>query len=161
MEGTCVVPMPPMIVAMDQAPADKSLDLNAATLMPVCCAPMSCTLRAKDAGKLGEVIDVAAGLDHLQHAAAAHRRALLIGERVAAAIAVLVAQEVGAIFGAVEGKAHAVQRQALLRLRAIEDGCPGDVLLLRRLLLGALQASSLRLTLARLTARALICIKCN
>jgi hypothetical protein len=48
-----------------------------------------------------------------------------------------------------------------LRLRAIEDGCPGDVLLHRRLLLGALPASSLRLTLARLTARALICIKCN
>ena len=28
-------------------PADRSFALNASTLMPVCCAPMSCTLRPK------------------------------------------------------------------------------------------------------------------
>src|SRR5262245_41418161 len=88
-------------------------------------------VEAENAGKLGEVVDVAAGLDQLEHVARLDGRALLLGEPVFAAVAVLVLEKRGAVFRAVEGKAHAVERKAFLRLIPIEHGGAGNVLLHR------------------------------
>jgi hypothetical protein len=59
-------------------------------------------IEAKNAGELGEVIDITAGLDHLQHAAAFDRRPLLGIEAIFAAISVFILEESGTDFGAVE-----------------------------------------------------------
>jgi hypothetical protein len=86
-------------------------------------------VEAENAGELGEVIDVAARLDHLQYAAALHCRFLLVVEAEFPAISLFVGNKGGTIFGAVEREAHAVERQALLRLVSVEDGGACDVLL--------------------------------
>ena len=78
-------------------------------------------VEAENAGELGEVIDVAAGLDQLEHVAALHRRALLGRQAVFGAVGVLVAEERRAVLRAVEREAHAVERVALLRLIAVEQ----------------------------------------
>src|SRR4029077_8088186 len=73
-------------------------------------------VETENPGELGEVVDVAAGLDHREHAAAPPRRALLVGEVELPAIGVFVAHEGRAVLGAVEGEAHAVEGKPLLRL---------------------------------------------
>src|SRR6476661_3115630 len=59
-------------------------------------------VETENPGELGEVVDVAAGLDHREHAAAPDRGALLLAEAELPAIGVLVAHEGRAVLGAVE-----------------------------------------------------------
>ena len=62
----------------------------------------------EDAGELGEVVDVAAGREQLEHVAIFDGGALLGVEAVLRTIGVLVLEKRSAVLFAVEGETHAV-----------------------------------------------------
>jgi hypothetical protein len=83
-------------------------------------------VQPEDAGELGQVVGVAAGGQHLQHLAGAHRVRLLGRERVLAHVAFGVGQKGVAVGLVVEGEAHLVQRITLAGHGAVERGGAGD-----------------------------------
>src|SRR5688572_8559575 len=127
MAGICEVVTAPtmraMLAALFQQHLPEGLDRHAGLLRADVLHA-----QAEDAGELGEVVHVAARRDQLEHVAPAYRLALRAVERELAAIGVLVAQELGAVPGAVERVAHLVERVALARLRAVEDHGARDAL---------------------------------
>jgi hypothetical protein len=83
-------------------------------------------IEPEDAGQLGQIIDIAARLDHAQHIAPRHCVALLGRQVVAPAITLLVGQERGAIGLLVKRKAHGIEFEAATGEFAVEQQRAGD-----------------------------------
>jgi hypothetical protein len=107
----------------DLAPSATVLDAHAGLL-----GTDVLHVESENAGELGEVIDITPGLDQLEHIARLDGRPLLLVEAVFAAIGLLVLDERSTVLRAVEGEAHPVERQTLLRLVSVEHGGAGNVL---------------------------------
>jgi len=82
-------------------------------------------VEAEDPGEFRQVVDVAAGVEQLEHVAVADRLLLLLVEAVLVAVGLLVLQEFLAVVGVVERVAHLVEGIALHGLVAIEDDRAG------------------------------------
>src|SRR5579862_1482271 len=99
-EGICEVETEPMIRAISLSRFEQlgfeRIDAHAGLLRTDIL-----NAEAEDAGELRKIVDVAAGFDHREDVALAHRFALLGIEAVFRAISYLVAQESGAVFGVV------------------------------------------------------------
>jgi hypothetical protein len=115
-----------MMVAMVYLPAACSFALKASTTGLL--RPDILNIEAVNPGELRQVIDIAAGFDHRQHVARPDRRLLLRRQAELCAIGLWIAHELGAVLSAVEGEAHSVQRQAFLRLGAVENRGSGDLM---------------------------------
>ncbi len=77
--------------------------------------------KTENAGELGQVVNVATGSDQLSHIALTDRFMLLGCQPEFSAIGYLVSPKLFAVCRAVEGKAHPVEREALLRLLTVEQ----------------------------------------
>ena len=84
-------------------------------------------VQPEDAGKFGQVVDVAAGCQQGQHVAGADGLALFGVQAVAGAVAVFVGQEGGPVGAVVEREAHLVQRVALHGHATVKQRGAGDV----------------------------------
>ena len=77
-------------------------------------------VEAEDAGEFGEVVDIATGGEQSEHIALADRLGLAVVEAVGAHVGLFILAERLAVQGAVEGKAHLVQRVTALSHRPVE-----------------------------------------
>ena len=90
---------------------------------------MSLDVEAEYPRQLGQIVDIAAGLDHPENISAANGFALFIGQAKFCAIGILIIEEGLTIFRAIKRKAHLVKRISFLRLVPIEEGGAGYLLI--------------------------------
>ena len=81
-----------------------SFCLNASTVTPGLLRADVLHVEAEDAGEFRQIVGVAAGLDHLQHVAAFHRRDLFFVQMIFRAIGVFVREECLAVGGVLNEK---------------------------------------------------------